>query len=133
MAHLNLHKAKPDQPLCSYYHTVSKTYRYLASQDITQVLCASALHHPRFCVNPASVECHSLHTSSAMALFSHGVDALLIKLVGCWRSDAMLCYLHVQSRPIMPGLSKLMLAGGNPQLLVETATMPLPNPSLFVG
>ena len=68
-----------------------------------------------------------------MALFSHGVDALLIKLVGCWRSDAMLCYLHVQSRPIMPGLSKLMLAGGNPQLLVETATMPLPNPSLFVG
>ena len=65
-----------------------------------------------------------------MALFSHGVDALLIKLVGRWRSDEMLCYLHVQSRPIMSGLFKLMLAGGNPQLLPETTTMPLPNPSL---
>ena len=45
----------------------------------------------------------------------------------------MLCYLHVQSHPIMSGLSKLMLAHGNSQLLAETATMPLPNPSLFVG
>ena len=133
VAHLNLHEAKPDQPLCSYYHTASKTYQYLASQDITKVLRASALHHPRFCVNPASVECRSLHTSSAMALFSRGVDALLIKLVGRWRSDTMLRYMHVQSRPIMSGLSKLMLAGGNPQLLAKTATMPLPNPSLFVG
>ena len=55
---------------------------------------------------------------------------MLIKLVGRWRSDAMLCYLHVQSRPIMSGLSKLMLACGDPQLLAETATMPLPNPPL---
>ena len=95
VAHLNLHKAKPPQPLCSYYHSASSSYRYLASQDITQVLRASALHHPRFCVNPASVECRSLRTSGAMALFSRGVDALLIKLVGRWRSDAMLYYLHV--------------------------------------
>ena len=43
----------------------------------------------------------------------------------------MLRYLHVQSRPIMSGLSKLMLAGGDPQLLAETATMPLPSPSLY--
>ena len=130
VAHLNLHKAKLHQPLYSYYHTASSSYRYLASQDITQVLQASALHHPRFYVNPASAECRSLCSSSAMTLFSRRVDALLIKLVGYWYSDAMLCYLHVQSCPIMSGLSKLMLAGGNPQLFAETATMPLPNPSL---
>ena len=132
VAHLNLHKAKPDQSLCSYYHTASKTYQYLASQDITQVLHVSALHHPHFCVNPASVECRSLHTSGTMALFSCRVDALLITLVGRWRSDTMLRYLHVQSHPIMSGLSKLMLAGGNPQLLAETATIFLPNTFLFV-
>ena len=103
---------------------------HCAFQDITQVLRASALHHLRFCVNPASVECCSLHTSGTMALFSCGVDALLINLVGHWRSDAMLRYLHVQSRPIMSGLSKLMLAGGIPQLLVEIATMSLPIPTL---
>ena len=81
VAHLNLHKAKSHQPLCSYYHTASSSYRYLASQDITQVLRASALHHPRFCVNPASVECRSLRTSGAMAIFSRGVDALLIIII----------------------------------------------------
>ena len=69
-SHLNSHKAKPHQTLCPYYHIVSKTYRYLASQDITQVLHVSALHHPHFCVNPASVECCSLCTSDAMAHFS---------------------------------------------------------------
>ena len=123
-------QGKLHQPLCSYYHTASNSYCYLASQDIMQVLWASVQHLLYFCVNPASVECHSLHTSSAMALFSCRVDALLIKLVGHWHSDAMLHYLHVQSCPIMSGLSKLMLAGGNSQLLPETTTMPLPNPSL---
>ena len=117
VAHLNFHEAKKDQPLCSYYHTASKTYQYLASQDITKVLRASALHHPRFCINPSSVECCSLRTSGAMALFSCRVNALLIKLVGHWHPDAMLRYLHVQSCPIMSGLSKLMLAGGGPQIL----------------
>ena len=82
VAHLNLHKAKLDQPLCSYYHAASNTYQYLASQDITQVLQASALHYLHFCVSPASVVFHSLCMSSIMALFSHGVDALLIKLAG---------------------------------------------------
>ena len=44
-----------------------------------------------------------------------------------------LCYIHVQSCPIISGLSKLMLASGNSHHLLETTTMPLPNPSLFVG
>jgi hypothetical protein len=133
VVNLNPHIAKPDQPLCSSYHTARKTYHYLTSKYITQVLCAVALHHLHFCVSPASVECCSLHTSGAMALFSHGANALLIKHVGHWHSDAMHCYLHVQSCSIMSGLSKLILAGCNPQHLVEIATMPLPNPSLFVG
>ena len=124
-------KATPITVLLLLYS--EQTYHYLASQDIMQVLHASALYYPCFCVNPASVECCSLCTSSAVALFSCRVNALLIKLVGCWHSDVILCYLYVQSCPIMSGLSKPMLAGGNPQLLVETTTMPLPNPSLFVG
>ena len=57
-------------------------------------LCSSPTS-PHFCVNPASVECYSLPTSGAMALFSCKVDALLIKLAGYRHSDAMLCYLHV--------------------------------------
>ena len=95
VAHLNLHKAKPHQPLYSYFHSASSSYCYLASQDITQVLQASALHHPCFCVNPASIGCCSLYTCCTMALFTCRVDTLLIKLVGCWHFDAMLHYLDI--------------------------------------
>ena len=104
-------QAKLHQPLYSCYHTASSSYCYLALQDIMQVLWAFPLHHPHLCVNPAFIECCSLYTSSAIELFSCKVDALLIKHVGCWGSDAMLCYLHVQSHPIMSRLSKVMLAG----------------------
>jgi hypothetical protein len=132
-AHLKSNKAMSLQPLSFYYHTASKSYHYLASQDITQILCTSALNHPHFCDNPASMECCSLQTNGATTLFSCRIDALLIKLVGHWHSETMLHYLHVQSHPIMLRLSKLMLAGGNPQLLAETAIMPLPKPFIFVG
>ena len=69
VAHLISYKAKLHQSLCSYYHTASKSYRYLASQDIIQGLYAVALHHLHFCVNPPSVEYCSQCTSSAMVLF----------------------------------------------------------------
>ena len=129
VAHLNLHKARPHQPLCSYHHTASSSYLNLAFQDIIQELQASALHHLHVCVNPSSVERHSLCPSNAMALFSCRVDSVVVNHVGCWCWDAMLRYLHVQSCPIISRLSKLMLAGGNFQLFAKTATMPLPNPS----
>ena len=61
-----------------------------------------------------------------MALFSFEDNALLIKLAGHWCSDAMLCYLFVQSCPNMSGLSKHMLAGGYSQLLVEPPLCPYP-------
>ena len=107
---------------------------HCAFQDIAQVLQASSLLHLHFCEYLAFIECHSLCTIGAMALFSFRADALLIILVAHCCSDAMLHYLHFQSCPIMSGLSKLMLAGGSSQLVAETVTMPLPNPSLsYVG
>ena len=36
VAHLNAHKAAPNQLMCSYYLTVGNSYYSLASQDITQ-------------------------------------------------------------------------------------------------
>ena len=61
------------------------------------------------------------------------MNGLLIKLIGRYRFDAIVRYLHVEmSRPVLPvmaGLSQLMLAGGDYQLLQEIATMHLPNPT----
>jgi hypothetical protein len=48
-----------------------------------------------------------------MALLNGGVDTDIIRLIGRWRSDKMLRYLHVQAEPLMQCHSALMLAGGN--------------------
>ena len=112
------------------FHTASCSYHNLASQDIAQVLQASALHHPHFCINPVFIRCSSLHTSSTMALFLMGLTPCSSNLLatGIWMPCSTTCISS--PAPIMSGLSKLLLAGGNPQLIAETATMPLPNPTL---
>jgi hypothetical protein len=124
-------KATPTTELLLSYS--KQELLYLASQDITQIFHAVALHNLHFCVNPASVECCSQCTSSTIPPFSCRVNAPLIKLVGHCHSDVLFYQLYLQSCPIISRLSKLMLAGGDPQLLVETTTMPLPKPSLIVG
>ena len=53
-------------------------------------------------------------------------------LLAFWH-DALLPACPVLHNHVRTAQTKLMLAGGNPHLLAETATMPLPNPSLFVG
>ena len=48
-----------------------------------------------------------------MALLCSGVDTDMIKLIGRWRSDEMLRYLHVQARPVMQGFARRMLLAGD--------------------
>jgi hypothetical protein len=47
-----------------------------------------------------------------MALLCAKVDTDLIQLLGRWRSDVMLRYLHVQAQPVMRNFASLMLQGG---------------------
>ena len=60
-----------------------------------------------------------LRTAGAMALLCSGVDTDIISLVGRWRSDKVLRYLHVQAEPIMRNCSKLMISHGNYNLLLH--------------
>jgi hypothetical protein len=48
-----------------------------------------------------------------MALLCANVDTDRIRLLGRWRSDEMLRYLHVQAEPLMRNFSSLMLTGGH--------------------
>jgi hypothetical protein len=47
-----------------------------------------------------------------MALFLGKVDYATIELIGRWRSDQILRYLHVSARSIMPGFARLMTEHG---------------------
>ena len=55
-----------------------------------------------------------------MALLFSGVDHDIISLIGRWRSDEMMRYLHVQAELIMRNFSKLMISHGNYNLLPHT-------------
>ena len=55
-----------------------------------------------------------------MALLCSGVDHDIISLIGGWRSDEMMRYLHVQAEPIMRNFSKLMISHSNYNLLPHT-------------
>ncbi len=47
-----------------------------------------------------------------MALLCGRVDTSIIQLVGRWRSDVMLRYLHLQAGALMSNLSGTMLQAG---------------------
>jgi len=64
-------------------------------------------------LHPAEISICSLRASGAMALLCAHVDTDRIRLLGRWRSDEMLCYLHVQAYPVVADLAPAMLQHGN--------------------
>jgi hypothetical protein len=63
-------------------------------------------------IDPLRISTRSLHAGGAMALLCAQVDTNLIRLVGCWRSDEMLRYLHLQAYPLMHTFARCMALAG---------------------
>jgi hypothetical protein len=116
IAHLRSYRAPPNTPLASFY--VSPALSLIRPADITATLrCSTALIGPSLGFLPADISARSLRAAGAMALLCAHVDSDVIRLLGRWRSDEMLRYLHVQAEPIMRDFSRRMLAGGTFTLL----------------
>ena len=75
-------------------------------------LCAENLYFL-----PKGILDRSLWAARAMALLCSGIDTDIIRLIGRWRSDEMLRYLHLQAEPLMRGFSKRMVTHGNYSML----------------
>jgi hypothetical protein len=72
------------------------------SKRITAMLCNSATAlYLELGIDPLCISAHSLCAGGAMALLCARVNTDLIRLVGCWRSDEMLRYLHLQAYLLM--------------------------------
>jgi hypothetical protein len=120
LLHLRSNNAPPHTPLCAYFE--SGTWRQVTSPMITVAL-RSAAHLVGATVGflPADVSCRSLRAGGAMAMLCARIDPLTIQLLGRWRSDAMLRYLHVQAAPLTNDIASRMLQGGQYQLLPNQA------------
>jgi hypothetical protein len=119
IAHLRSHNAPAQVPLASYYTTNNATQPSLVKPaHITAVLRAStAIIGPSVGFLPSDISARSLRAAGAMALLCAHVDTDVIRLLGRWRSDEMLRYLHVQAEPVMRDFSRRMLSGGSFTLL----------------
>ena len=58
---------------------------------------------------PSEVSARSLRAAGATALLVANVDPDVIRLLGRWRSDEMLRYLHLSAEPVMRRFASQML------------------------
>ena len=68
-------------------------------------------------IDQAELSTCSLRAGGAMALLSGGCDSEIIKLLGCWKSDAMMDYLHQNSLPVFRRLATVMFNNGRHRFL----------------
>jgi hypothetical protein len=126
IAHLRAHHAPPTQPLASYYDN-SPSVTLIKPADVTAALrLSTAVIGPTVGFLPADISARSLRAAGAMALLCAHVDTDVIRLLGRWRSDEMLRYLHVQAEPVMRDFARRMLVGGSFTLL-PNQTVPIPS------
>ena len=70
-----------------------------------------------FAGTPLGLTHHDVSARSLRAAGAMVLDHDIISLIGRWRSNEMMRYLHVQTEPIMRNFSKLMISHGNYNLL----------------
>ena len=97
------------------------TWSTVRSAEITTALCAATtLMGPRLVFTPEEVSAQLMRADGAMALIMTCVDTDTIRLVGRWRSDVMLCYLHTTAQTVMEGLASCMVQHGDYALIPPT-------------
>jgi hypothetical protein len=122
IVHLRIHRAHPTMPIYQYHTTT--TWQHIATTDITrQLRAATTVLGQAVGITPADISVRSLRSSGAMALLCAEVDTDRIRLLGRWRSDEMLRYLHVQALPIVAPLANLMVQHGYYTLLPNQPIM----------
>jgi hypothetical protein len=126
VSHLRQFSAPPITPL----FTVFSSPLAVDSSRITQMLRQAATSlQPTLGLDPRTISARSLRAGGAMALLCARVDTDIIRLVGRWRSDEMLRYLHLQAYPLMNTFARQMHSQGSftllPGQLVAPAAVPL--------
>jgi hypothetical protein len=108
--HLRSHNAEPTTPLSMYYHN---TWRRVSPADITSGLRTAVIAlGPSLGFNASDISARCLRAAGAMALLCAQVDTDIIRLLGRWRLDETLRYLHLQAEPVMRNFAARMLSGG---------------------
>ena len=104
--HLRKYNVDKTRPIASFM-THKGSWKHATPTMITKVLkCAVSLSGENLDFLPKDISAWYLQAAGSMALLSSGITTDIIRLIGRWRSDEMLCYLHLQTEPLMWVFSK---------------------------
>ena len=107
--HLRKHNAPGHTPLARVFLSNGRT------ASITPALITETLREAVKYIGydlgflPKEVSARSLRAGGATALLVGKVDPNIIQLIGRWRSDEMLRYLHLSAEPVMKDFARKML------------------------
>ena len=109
--HLRAHNAPASTVLACAY--TDHGLQNIKPSHITEALrLAVTFLGPSLGFLPSDVSARCLRAAGANALLCGGVDTDVIRLLGRWRSDEMLRYLHTQANPLLRTFAPQMLTGG---------------------
>ena len=116
--HIRSHTADTHIPLCKYFTATSS--KCIVPHDITKSLCAAVTFLGlSLGFLPSDVTAQCLRAAGSNALLCSNIDPDIIRLLGRWKSDEILHYLHLQAAPLMSDFSRCMLAGDNFTLILN--------------
>ena len=110
--HLRHHQASPLTPLFTVFLPAGRR-AHVTCHHLTLALRSSCrLIGASLGLTESDISARALRAGGAMALLRADVDPLVVRLMGRWKSDVMIQYLH-RSALDTSDLSARMLTGGN--------------------
>lgn len=108
--HLRSYNAPPTTPIYLYFDlSVSSERRDIFSIHLTCALRVAAANlFSLLGIEPKDISARSLRPGRATAMLCAHIDRNITQLIGCWKSDEMLKYLHVQAAALMANYSRQM-------------------------
>ena len=107
--HIRKHTNNPDTLLSTYFTSHAEP-RHITRYNINNTLkvAVSVLGLQRYNISPNQVSSHSLRAGGAFALHQANVHPHTIQIMGRWRSDTFMQYIHEQFTAFSTNLSTLM-------------------------
>jgi hypothetical protein len=110
--HLLKHKQPPQTPLCRFFQNSSPTHVTSNMVTGTLRLGLTTIGPEKLGIQPHEINVRSLRAGGATALLCANIDPNSIQLLGRWKSDAMLRYLHIAANPHVRQYAKKMFTSG---------------------
>jgi hypothetical protein len=128
--HLRQHLAPPTAPLYLSFLSSGKSASVTSARVTSMLRLSATALFLTLGIDPLRISARSLRAGGAMALLCARVDPDIIRLVGRWRSDEMLRYLHLQAYPLMRSFARRMCSAGHFSLLPDQDVAPEAAPLL---